>query len=150
MKTIKHFASGLLGLSLLAAPVAASATGGVWCDAKDDNLSFSFKASSSRDGTGGWWGFEGSLESKIAGLPANLAKFDIKDKNLTERWWDRTDVRLIVQQVGTEAQNFASVRLTVMAIALEEADYKGPYELRILMPDGSDVTKGGIVTCSAD
>ena len=138
----------VLGLLLL--PTAASATGGVWCDAKDENLSFSFKASSSRDGTGGWWGFEGYVESKIANLPPNLARFDIKDETVTERWWDRTDVRLELQKLGTEAQNFASVRLTVMAIALEEADYKGPYELRIVLPDGTDITKGGIVACSAD
>jgi hypothetical protein len=83
-------------------------------------------------------------------LPADLAKFDIKDENLTQRWLDRSDVRLEVQKVGTEKQNFASVRLTIVATALEEADYKGPYELRIRLPDGNDVTRGGIVECSAD
>lgn len=150
MVNMKRFANIVLGFGLSAAPLTATAAGGVWCDAKDANVEFHVKASQSHDGTGGWWGIEGSVQTRVSSLPADLAKFDIKDENLTQRWLDRSDVRLEVQKVGTEKQNFASVRLTIVATALEEADYKGPYELRIRLPDGNDVTRGGIVECSAD
>jgi hypothetical protein len=148
--TMTRHVAIFLTLCAMAIPHAASATGGVWCDAQDANLSFHYDSSSSRDGTGGWWGIKGHVESRIPGLPADLAKFEIKDENVTQRWLDRNDVRLELQKVGTEKQNFASVRLTITAIALEEADYKGPYELDIRMPDGTAVTKGGYVACSAD
>ena len=100
-RNMMRAAAMFLGLGVLAMPLTASATGGVWCDTNDKNVEFHFKASQARDGTGGWWGFEGFVASKIAGLPANLAKFDVKDENLTARWWDRTVVKLELQQVGT-------------------------------------------------
>ena len=147
---MKHLATIGFVLGVLLAPSAASASGGVWCDAKDVNVEFHFQASSSRDGTGGWWGIEGSVETRSTALPAELARFDIKDENLTQRWFGRNDVRLELQKLGNESQNFASVRLTIVATALEEAVYKGPYELRILLPDGNTITKGGNVDCSAE
>ena len=139
-----------LAFSVLAMPINASASGGVWCDVEDQNVKFHIKASQARDGTGGWWGIEGSLESMGTGLPRDLATFEIKDANLTELWWDRDSVRLLVQKSGDESQNFASARFTLVAVALEEAAYKGAYLLKIVLPDGSSVTRDGSVACSAE
>jgi len=83
-------------------------------------------------------------------LPPDLARFVIGRENLTEHWADRDSVRLEIEKQGDEKQNFANVRLTVMAIALEELTYKGPYLLRIQLPNGTTVTRDGSVSCSAE
>lgn len=145
-----NFKAAILAAGLCASPLPAFATGGVWCDVEDQNVKFHVKASQARDGTGGWWGIEGSVESLDTALPRDLAKFNIKDENITERWWDRDSVRLLVQKSGEDSQNFASVRITVVAVALEEATYKGAYMLQIELPDGTDITRDGSVACSAD
>lgn len=145
-----NFKAAILAAGLCASPLPAFATGGVWCDVEDQNVKFHVKASQARDGTGGWWGIEGSVESLGTALPLDLVKFDIKDENITERWWDRDSVRLLVQKSGVDSQNFASVRITVVAVALEEATYKGAYMLQIVLPDGTDITRDGSVACSAD
>lgn len=136
---------------LAATPLSALATGGVWCDADDTNLAFHFSAASSRDGTGGWFNIAGSLKVKSSGaLPANLAEFKIGDTALSERWWDDKDVRLKIDQIGTEAQNFASVQLVVISKSVEEEDYRGTYDLRLTLPDGTIHHENGAVACSAD
>jgi hypothetical protein len=129
-------------------PLTASATGGVWCDAKDANMEFHFKAVSSRDGTGGWFAIEGTLQTFGSKLPANLAKFDIKDENLTERWWDGTDVRLLVQKFNDAP--FSRVELSLITKSVDEGLYNGNYELNLTLADGSYVQKSGAVVCDAD
>jgi hypothetical protein len=147
---MKHLAAAIFGAGLFATPLHAFATGGVWCDVEDNNMKFHFKASQARDGTGGWWGIEGAVESLATTLPNDIAKFTIKNENLTERWWDGDDVRLIVQKNNADSEKWASVRVTVLAKAYEEATYRGPYTLEIWNADGSDVTRTGVVECSAD
>jgi hypothetical protein len=145
-----RIAAFLVGLGLMLAPLSASASGGVWCEAKDDNLAFDFSAGQSRDGGGWWFGIQGNVVSKVDKLPADLAKFAIVSDNITQRWLDRDSVRLLIEKTGDERQNFASVRLTVSTVALEEAAYKGAYLLNIRLPDGSEVSRDGIVSCSAE
>lgn len=140
----------LLMSAAFLAPTGAYAASGVWCDAEDGNLVFHFQAASSRDGTGDWFDITGSLELKGTYLPANLAKVNITASNLSEHWWDDKDVRLKIDKIGTEAQNFAAVQLTSIANAVEEADYRGRYDLRITQTDGTIVHKDGAVTCSGD
>jgi hypothetical protein len=135
---------------LLSVPSTAYATGGVWCDAEDANLAFHAKASQSRDGTGAWFGIEGYVRSKVAGLPTKLSNFDVKDENITERWADRDDVRLKIDS-PREGDSPAGLQLVVIAKAVEEAVYEGRYELRIIADDSTTLTERfGKVTCSAD
>lgn len=136
------------GLVPMLAPSLASATGGVWCDAKDKNLSFHFESSSSRDGTGGWWGIGGKLEIKSSGLPSHLAVFDIKDENLTQRWWDGHDVRLEIQKYDSDP--FARVRLTLMTTSVDEGLYNGKYDLDMTLVDGTYIQLTGAMVCDAD
>lgn len=132
-------------------PSGASAAGGVWCDAEDAHIVFHFSAASSRDGTAGWFNVAGSLKIKSpATLPADLAEFRIDEANLGEHWWDNKDVRLKIGRIGAAAQNFASVQLVSIASAVEEADYRGGYELRLTLPDGTILHEEGAVACSAD
>ncbi|MDO6962430.1 hypothetical protein [Rhizobium alvei] len=142
----------LVALCLL--PSSAWATGGVWCDAEDSNIAFHVKAVSSRDGTGPWFGIEGAfaLKDKRLDLPPSLLDFPIADANITERWWDGEDVRLNVQKSAGEADNFARVRIIIKTKAVEEADYRGTYELDISprTEGGETRTFSGKIACSAD
>ncbi|MBX9454911.1 MAG: hypothetical protein KL863_02135 [Rhizobium sp.] len=140
----------ILVLALLALPGTASAAGGTWCDAKDANLTFHFKASHSRDGTGPWFGIEGDVTVRFGKLPKHLRKFTIKDDSLTQRWAGPEGVLLQVQKY--DAEPFRSVILTVTTRLIEEATYQGTYELRITADSGDEayVTRTGKVSCSAD
>lgn len=146
----KTLAAFLAALTMLGIPLTASATGGVWCDSDDANLSFHFSAASSRDGAGGWFNVTGSIKVKGSGLPAGLARFKVTSKNLSERWWDDKDARLKIDRIGTAAQGFAAVQLIAIARMVDEADYRGRYDLRLTMPDATIVHKSGDVACSAD
>jgi hypothetical protein len=147
---MQFFARSLVVLGFVSMPALAHATGGVWCDAEDENVSFHFKAVSSRDGTGGWFDIEGRVETKFGKLPKHLAKFEIKDKNLTERWWGREGVLLNVQKY--DAEPFAAVMMTVVTKPVDDGVYEGTYELRITADGGDEayVTKDGKVSCGAD
>ena len=140
-------------LVLVTTPITASATGGTWCDAEDANLSFHFKTVHSRDGSGAWFGIEGHLTTKFGTLPDHLARFQIKDENLTQRWVGREGVLLEVQKY--DAEPFKSVKLTVTTRPVEDEDatYEGTYELRITAEDDDAeayVARSGKVACSGD
>ncbi|MGV3551450.1 hypothetical protein [Rhizobium sp.] len=140
----------IAAFGFLVLPVLAHATGGVWCDVDDANLGFRFKAVSSRDGTGGWFGIEGHVETRFGKLPKHLARFEIGDRNLTEHWWGPEGVLLNVQKYDEEP--FASVRLTVVTRPVDEGVYEGTYALRITADGGDEayVTKEGKVSCGGD
>jgi len=140
----------LAALLCLALPGTASATGGTWCDAEDENVRFHFKAAHSRDGTGAWFGIEGHVETRFGRLPSHLRKFQITDANLTQRWVGPEGVLLQVQKY--DADPFAAVMLTVSTKPVDEAVYEGTYELRITAGDGDDahVVRKGKVSCSGD
>jgi hypothetical protein len=137
-------------LAVIAAPVTASAAGGTWCDAEDANLSFQFKTVHSRDGSGAWFGIEGHVRTKSVKLPKRLAKFAIKDENLTQSWVGPEGVLLEIQKHDPDP--YVAVRLTVSTKRVEEATYAGTYELRITAEngEGEDVVKSGKVACSGD
>ena len=134
----------------LALPGIASAMGGTWCDAEDENVRFHFKAAHSRDGTGAWFGVEGHVETRFGRLPSHLRKFRIKDENLTQRWVGREGVLLQIQKY--DADPFAAVMLTVSTRPVDEAVYEGTYELRITASAGDEayIVRKGKVSCSGD
>lgn len=128
----------------------AHATGGVWCDVDDPDLGLRFKAVSSRDGTGGWFGIEGHVETRFGTLPAHLKRFKITDGTLTERWWGPEGVLLVIQKYVEDP--FAAVRLTVVAKPADEGSYEGTWALRMTAGrgDGAYVTRQGKVSCGSD
>src|SRR5690349_19934130 len=99
-----------LALALFWPPSLGRAAGGVWCDIADRNLDLHFKASTSRDGAGGWWGVEGRLDAKVARVPPELTRLEIKDEHLTQRWLGREGVLLEIQKYGPDLS--FSVKLT--------------------------------------
>lgn len=147
---MRSAASLALASAFVAAPVAASATGGVWCDIKDASVEMHFKASMSRDGTGGWWGIEGNLKTQVEELPPHLAHFAIADERLTQRWLGREGVFLEIQKF--DADPAISVLLSIVAKPVEEGSYAGRYELRIAdeRSRAAFATWEGDVICGAD
>jgi hypothetical protein len=139
-----------LAFSILSLPAVASATGGVWCDIKDRNAELHFKASMSRDGTGGWWGIEGRLRTMVEDLPQHLADFAITDEALTQRWLGRDGVFMEIQKL--DADPAISVMLSVVAKPVDEGAYEGSYELRIAheRSRAAFASWEGKVTCGAD
>ena len=139
----------LLAIACVAMPVSAHATGGVWCDATDEKVDFHFKASIARDGTGGWWGIEGKLVTKLGKLPTHLSRFDIKETNLTQRWLGRDNILLEIQAYDSEP--FATVMLTVESKLVEDS-FAGMYTLRIsdATAESGYVTVTDSVACGAD
>lgn len=137
-------------LAAVLAPTSGHATGGTWCDVEDANLNFHFKAVQGRDGTGGWFGIEGSLEIKFGKLPKHLSKFEIKDENLTQRWLGREGILLEVQKYDSEP--FAAVMLTVVTKSTDEGPYEGKYDLRITADGGHEayLHREGKINCDAD
>jgi hypothetical protein len=148
--TVRSAASLALASAFMAAPAAAFATGGVWCDVKDANVEMHFKASMSRDGTGGWWGIEGNLKTQVDDLPPHLADFAITDERLTQRWLGREGVFLEIQKF--DADPAISVMLSVVAKPVDEGSYRGRYELRIAdeRSRAAFATWEGDVSCGAD
>ena len=144
------FARSLVVFGFCGLPALAHATGGVWCHHEDDNMKFDFKAVMSRDGTGGWFDIAGSLTTKFGTLPKHLASFDIRDKNLTQRWLGREGILLQIQKY--EADPNAAVMLTVITKSIDEGPYDGRYELRITEDSGDEafVIKEGNISCNAD
>ena len=142
--------AGLAALSLFALAGPASAAGGVWCDIVDRNLELHFKASTSRDGLGGWWGIGGSVFAKVARVPLHLTRLEIKDEDLTERWLGREGVLLEIQKY--EPDRSFSMVLTVVTTPRDEGSYEGHYELRISDAAwrAAAVIYQGDVTCGAD
>lgn len=147
---MRPVASLVFAVIVSVAPVVASATGGVWCDIDDSNVKLHFKASMSRDGTGGWWGIEGNLATLAAPLPSHLASFAVTGEQLTQRWLGREGVLLEIQKV--EAEPAVSVMLTVVAKPVDEGSYRGHYELRIAdeRSRAAFASWEGDVSCGAD
>lgn len=137
-------------LALATYPATASATGGVWCHHNDANMRFDFKAGMSRDGTGGWFDIAGRLTTKFGELPKHLSSFNIRDKNLTQRWLGREGILLEIQEYDADAS--AAVMLTVVTKSIDEGAYDGSYELRITADSGDEafVIKEGKISCGAD
>jgi hypothetical protein len=136
--------------SVLAMPGPAFASGGVWCTATNADLDFHFEASVPHDTLSAWFGIGGTIDTRSKELPAELARFEITDAELPLRWLDRDSVRLKIEKSISDAKSYAAVHLTVIASAVDEADYRGGYNLMIEQLDGKTVTKTGALACSAD
>lgn len=140
----------LMAIGYSCLPALAHATGGVWCHHEDANMTFDFKAVMSRSGIGSWFDIGGALETKFGGLPKHLARFEIKDQNLTQRWLGREGILLQIQKY--DAEPIAAVMLTLATKSIDEGPYEGEYELRVTVGGGEepDIVKSGKITCGAD
>lgn len=113
-------------------------------------MKFDFKAVMSRSGIGAWFDIGGRLETKSGRLPGHIARFEVEDRNLTQRWLGREGILLQIQKFDAKAR--AGVMLTLATKSIDEGPYEGEYELRVTLGGGDepDIIRTGRITCGGD
>lgn len=146
----------LLAVALIAAPAAASATGGLGCGIDDANLRLDFEALYSYSDIGGLFQVRGELESKDERTYKTLQKFALGDGDLRQQWFRGDDLKLMIYR-ETEGNGIphASVKLIIEATKPPEEDFgfEGKYSLTVepAVESGESqaFTVEGKVGCSA-
>jgi hypothetical protein len=140
-----------LAVLLLAGP--AQASGGFWCKAEDQTLTFSVRASAPRSG-GRLLSLESTLQVLDKAAPKELRAFRFKREDLTQHWLDGREggsVKLRFQRQGSAMASFAEVSLIIDAPAIDEGNFEGRYALTILRRGAADPFEAsGSVSCSTD
>jgi hypothetical protein len=140
-----------LAVLLLAGP--AQASGGFWCKAEDQTLTFSVRASAPRSG-GRLLSLESTLQVLDKAAPKELRAFRFKREDLTQHWLDGREggsVKLRFQRQGSAMASFEELRLIVDAPAIDESSFEGRYALTILRRGAADPFEAsGSVSCSTD
>ncbi len=141
---------------LLAGLSSARASGGTWCDIDDQNLKFHIHVAYPRAG-GQPIGFESSLQVFSTTAPKEFQAFRFKEADLVESRSDGRpggSLKMRLVRRGTAKEAFGEVRLVIDAPAVDEAIFKGRYDLTI-HPRKSAAAKdpfraSGSVSCSGD
>jgi hypothetical protein len=140
-----------LAVLLLAGP--AQASGGFWCKAEDQTLTFSVRASAPRSG-GRLLSLESTLQVLDKAAPKELRAFRFKREDLTQHWLDGREggsLKLRFQRQGSAKASFEDVRLIIDAPATDEGRFEGRYALTILRRGAADPFEAsGSVSCSTD
>lgn len=85
----------LLGLAgILFACSAASAAGGLDCDAKDKKVAFNVQAGITHGMGGAIFSFQGRVEIKDKSSAADLRKTSVSMEHVAQYWLDEKDLRL--------------------------------------------------------
>ena len=142
-----------LAVLLLAGLGPAQASGGFWCKAEDQTLTFSVRASAPRSG-GRLLSLESTPQVLDKAAPKELRAFRFKREDLTQHWLDGREggsVKLRFQRQGSAMASFEELRLIVDAPAIDEGSFEGRYALTILRRGAADPFEAsGSVSCSAD
>jgi len=143
-------------LALFSSMVAASASGGIWCNVEDTAVKFDVGAGVTRGMGGPTFNFSGTLE--ILGRPVadDLRKTTFEDSNLTQYWLDNKELRLNIYHENQVANAFNYVELTILTKTSDEGVYDGQYTLAVYdnaadtEKDGKPVELTGKVSCGAE
>ena len=135
--------------ALIAAMAPASASGGLWCNAKDLNLEFHVETGVSRGVGGGFFNLRGSLDIAMQGVPEDLRKLSL-DNALVHSWLDGDEAKLQFYFERAEG-DFASVDFVVETKVIEEGAYAGEYLLTAFAsPHSEPLSAQGRVDCGAE
>lgn len=138
---------------LLASLGPAQASGGFWCKAEDQTLTFSVKASAPRSG-GPLVSLESTLQVLDKAALKELRAFRFKREDLTQHWLDGREggsLKLRFQRQGSAKASFEELRLIVDAPSTDEGRLEGRYALTILRRGAPDPFEAsGSVSCSTD
>jgi hypothetical protein len=149
--------SWLLAAAFLAAPVTASATGGLGCGIDDRNIKFDFESVFGYSDIGGLFQIRGELNVRDARVYRTLKTFALDGSELKQQWFRGDDLKLMIyRETEGDGVPHASVKLVIEATRPpeeEEFGYSGKYALTIEPAvDGSNseaFTVTGDVGCSA-
>ncbi|MBX9454913.1 MAG: hypothetical protein KL863_02145 [Rhizobium sp.] len=128
------FKTWAIAVAMLAAPVAASATGGLGCSIDDSNLKFDFEAIFSYSDIGGLFQIRGELASKDKRTEKSLQNLTLADADVKQQWFRGNDLKLMIyRETEGDGVPFASVKLIVEATRPpdEEFGYEGKYMLTV-------------------
>lgn len=144
----------LIVTALMVLPLPAAATGGLWCNADDGNLTFAARTGLSDGINGGFLNFAADLQIKLAGVPSDLRSLHFDQAAISQRWLDVKDFKLRLYRERDSGPSAYAV-LVVLTTAVSEGAYRGHYELSIFAmksaddPRGQSWEKQGVVACSA-
>ncbi|MGV3551451.1 hypothetical protein [Rhizobium sp.] len=152
-----RFKTWLFAAAFLAAPAAASATGGIGCVIDDDNLSLTFEAIYSYSDIGGLHQVRGDFLSKDKRTYEMVKSFPLEAADLKQQWFRGDDLKLMLYRESAGNQvPFASVKLIIEATKPpgDEFEYTGTYALTIIpagdgQSEPEDITLKGRINCSA-
>ena len=149
MRNVAAFA-----LVILPASVApAQATGGFWCKAQDQTLTFSVSAAAPRSG-GRLLNLKARLQVTDETAPKDLRAFEFKRDDLIQHSLDGREggsLKLHFHRGGTAKASFEGVRLIIDAPAVDEGKFEGRYALTVERKGPTDPFEAsGSVSCSAD
>jgi hypothetical protein len=149
-------AAAIVGLTL-AGLAPAFGSGGLWCSAEDDAVTFSIQAGLSR-GSGALFNFRGEVSVLLPGAPADLRDLKLVGSDLIQHWLDARELKLLVTHEPNEVLS-ASLTLLVQTRrtdADDEGSYNGDYVLTIsFMKSAQDseatiLATRGSASCSAE
>jgi hypothetical protein len=129
----------------------AAASGGLACEARDANVSFTVDTAVSRGMGGAFFEFHAALDIMMDETPDDLRKLAL-DEALTHSWLDGKDLKLQFYFERPEG-DFASIDFVVEAAMVEEGEYRGGYVLTVVTPetpyapDPSERSATGVVVC---
>jgi len=139
--------------AFLAAAAPAVASGGIGCEATDQNLSFQTDIGMTR-GSGGFFSIRTALDVALPGIPDDLRKLSLENA-LLHSWVDGDEIKLhfyVERQEGP----FASLDFVIETTMMEEGDYRGGYVLTVyeaqddMAPDSGRWTAEGGIDCMAE
>lgn len=139
-----------------AAAVPAQASGGLWCDAADENIKLEVRSGVTRGMGGPFFDFTGSLEVIAQGIPPAFTKLNLSDK-FTHTWLDGDELKLEFYHEVDAAESVDQFSLIIETEALPDTDgeYVGTYRMTSYGPplagtDEGRLERTGKVTCGAD
>jgi hypothetical protein len=151
----KAMTIGFVVAALIADVRASGATGGLWCNAADESLTFALRAGLSHGINGGFLDFKADLQVKIGGIPIDFRNLQFDEAAVSQRWLDDKDFKLRLYR-ERETGPAGYLVLVVITKAVEEGQYRGQYELTVYTMQSADDSPGrtweerGEIACSAE
>lgn len=135
----------------------AAASGGLGCNIKDKAVQLSLQSGISRGMGGGFFEFKSKLKSSLPNTPADFRKVTFSEENLTQRWLNGGDLKLLVyKEREGEPHGYVEIRVEAKRGGKEESPYVGTYTLTIYSVPKTEkdndkpITARGRVTCMAE
>ena len=150
-------AIGVIGvlLAIFGGRDAVLASGGLWCDAKDEALEFGVSGGLERGPGADLFNFEGNLHIHLETVPKAARDFSFGDADVSQRWLDDKALKL---QLFREQMSGPCdyVNLVIETKAIDEGVYAGTYVLTVALPtaarggEEATVEARGTVKCGAE
>lgn len=125
---------------LLAGLMPAHASGGFSCEAQDASVKFEAGGGMGRSVGASLFNFNGEINVKLKGAPADFRDVKLKDSDVSQRWIDGKEVRLQLYREREEGL-FGYVNLEILTKRVDEGSYVGRYELTISHVESEKATE---------